>query len=155
MQPTVMVIGAGAMGSAVGRRLAEQGCKVLSPLAGRSEASLARAKAAGLIAAERCAKPPKPNSCCRSFRPAKRSRPPQRFAPILAGAAKKPIYVDCNAISPPTMAKVADALAATGCDIRRCRHHRRPAARGLQGPDLLRLRVRAHPISPISAASTA
>jgi len=38
----------------------------------------------------------------------------ERFAPILAAANRKPVYVDCNAVSPPTMRGNAEVVAATG-----------------------------------------
>lgn len=39
----------------------------------------------------------------------------QRLAPVLTAANKKPIYVECNAVSPSTMQKIADVIAPTGC----------------------------------------
>src|SRR5205814_6621354 len=45
------VIAQGMMGSGVGRRLRETGAEVLTLLSGRSQASAARAKAAGMAAA--------------------------------------------------------------------------------------------------------
>jgi hypothetical protein len=39
----------------------------------------------------------------------------QRFAPILSASNAKPVYVDCNAINPATVARVAAAIAPTGC----------------------------------------
>ena len=39
----------------------------------------------------------------------------QRFAPVLAASNAKPVYVDCNAINPATVVKVAGAIAPTGC----------------------------------------
>ena len=46
MAPVVAVIAAGAMGAAVGKRLTDHGVTVLTSLAGRSEATAARAAAA-------------------------------------------------------------------------------------------------------------
>ena len=51
MNPTVAVVAQGAMGAGVGGRLAERGLHVITSLAGRSEASAMRAKAAGMVAA--------------------------------------------------------------------------------------------------------
>jgi 3-hydroxyisobutyrate dehydrogenase-like beta-hydroxyacid dehydrogenase len=39
----------------------------------------------------------------------------QRLAPALTRARKKPIYVDCNAISPATALKIGAVLEPTGC----------------------------------------
>ena len=49
MQPIVAVIAPGMMGSAVGGRLAQNGVEVRTSLDGRSAATIARAKAAGMI----------------------------------------------------------------------------------------------------------
>ncbi len=51
MTPVVAVIAPGAMGAAVGQRLADNGLKVLTSLDGRSAETAARAKAAGMAAA--------------------------------------------------------------------------------------------------------
>ena len=51
MTPTVAIIAPGNMGSAVGRRLTEHKVKVLTSLTGRSAASAARARTAGMQAA--------------------------------------------------------------------------------------------------------
>jgi L-threonate 2-dehydrogenase len=39
----------------------------------------------------------------------------ERLAPALARAAGKPIYVDCNAVSPETAERIAGVLAAAKC----------------------------------------
>ena len=46
MNPTVAVVAQGAMGAGVGGRLVERGLRVVTSLAGRSEASAKRAAAA-------------------------------------------------------------------------------------------------------------
>src|SRR5262245_45511629 len=51
MHPVVAVIAPGMMGSAVGKRLADNGLKVLTSLKGRSADTAARAKSAGMQAA--------------------------------------------------------------------------------------------------------
>ena len=49
--PVVAIIAPGAMGAGVGKRLTDRGATVLTSLAGRSAATVARAKAAGMAAA--------------------------------------------------------------------------------------------------------
>jgi 3-hydroxyisobutyrate dehydrogenase-like beta-hydroxyacid dehydrogenase len=39
----------------------------------------------------------------------------KRLAPVLTAANKKPVYVECNAVSPRTMLAIADVIGATGC----------------------------------------
>src|SRR5262245_15401992 len=51
MAPVVAVIAPGMMGAGVGKRLVDNGVKVLTSLTGRSAETVARAKAAGMQAA--------------------------------------------------------------------------------------------------------
>ncbi|HEY6833031.1 MAG TPA: DUF1932 domain-containing protein [Pseudolabrys sp.] len=114
MTPTVTVIAPGAMGSGVGRRLAENKVTVLTSLAGRSEASAARAKEAGMIAvgdAQLC----EADFLLSIVPPGDALALARRLAPILRAANKKTVYVDCNAVSPRTMSETADVIATTGC----------------------------------------
>lgn len=39
----------------------------------------------------------------------------ERFRPALTASNAKPVYVDCNAINPATVERVAAAIAPTGC----------------------------------------
>ncbi len=39
----------------------------------------------------------------------------QRLAATLTKAATKPVYIDCNAVSPETAGRIAAAIAPTGC----------------------------------------
>ena len=41
----------------------------------------------------------------------------QRFAPVLVASNAKPVYVDCNAVNPATVERVAAAIAPTGCSF--------------------------------------
>ena len=41
----------------------------------------------------------------------------RRFHGPLARAAKKPVFVECNAISPATMRQIAGALESSGCKL--------------------------------------
>ena len=38
----------------------------------------------------------------------------ERLTPALTAANKKPVYVECNAVSPPTMLRIAEVIARTG-----------------------------------------
>ena len=114
MSPIVAVIAPGAMGAAVGKRLVENGLTVLTSLAGRSEETRARAKAAGMSAA-------KDDDIARAdfilsiLPPGDALSLAQHFVPALTASNAKPIYVDCNAINPKTVERVAAAIAPTGC----------------------------------------
>ena len=113
MKPVVAVIAAGGMGAPVGARLAENGVRVVTSLAGRSPASVARAKAAGMegVSDAEIAQA----DFLLSIVPPKEALPlAQRLAPALRAANRKPVYVDCNAVNPQTAARVAEVIAETG-----------------------------------------
>ncbi|HVJ53780.1 MAG TPA: DUF1932 domain-containing protein [Aliidongia sp.] len=114
MKPIVAVIAPGNMGAGVGRRLGEHGLEVRTSLAGRSGATAARAEAAGMIAVndEAIAEA---EIILSIVPPADALGLAERLAPVLSRTKRKPIYIDCNAISPETAARVAAAVAPTGC----------------------------------------
>ena len=102
------------MGAGIGKRLASHGVRVLTSLAGRSEATAARASEAGMVAAsdEEIAAA---DFVLSILPPGDALALTQRFAPVLAASNAKPVYVDCNAINPATVEKVAAVIAPTGC----------------------------------------
>jgi len=112
--PTVAIIAPGNMGSGVGQRLTENKVTVLTSLAGRSEASAKRAHAAGMQAVDDRALA-EADLLLSIVPPGDALALAKRLKPILTAANKKPIYVECNAVSPPTMLKIADEIAGTGC----------------------------------------
>ena len=111
--PVIAVIAAGDMGSGVGARLAERGCRVLTSLAGRSPASRARAEAAGmsdasdthLAAADMILSIVPPGDALALA---------ERLAPAIKVAASRPLYVDCNAVAPQTVKTIAGPFAQAG-----------------------------------------
>jgi 3-hydroxyisobutyrate dehydrogenase-like beta-hydroxyacid dehydrogenase len=113
MQPIVAVIAPGMMGSGVGGRLAENGIEVRTSLAGRSEATVARAKAAGMVGVsdEQIAAS---DIILSILPPGDALGLAERLAPVLRAAAKKPIYVDCNALDPATVLRIARVVQETG-----------------------------------------
>ncbi|HEY6381788.1 MAG TPA: DUF1932 domain-containing protein [Pseudolabrys sp.] len=114
MTPTVSIVAPGSMGAGLGRRLNENGVTVLTSIAGRSEESVKRAREAGMQAAEDRALA-EADFLMSVIPPGEALALAQRLAPVLAAANRKPIYVECNAVSPATMLKIADVIAATGC----------------------------------------
>jgi putative dehydrogenase len=112
--PVVAVIAPGAMGAAVGKRLADNGLKVLTSLKGRGEETKARAKAAGMAAAsdEEIAAA---DFILSILPPGDALSLAEHFVPALTASNAKPVYVDCNAINPATVERVAAAIAPTGC----------------------------------------
>jgi 3-hydroxyisobutyrate dehydrogenase-like beta-hydroxyacid dehydrogenase len=113
MNPTVAVIAQGAMGAGVGGRLAERGLHVVTSLSGRSEASAKRARDAGMI-------PVSDQECAQadyflSILPPSEALPlAKKMAALIGPGNKKPIYVDCNAVSPPTKVEIGNVILKSG-----------------------------------------
>jgi 3-hydroxyisobutyrate dehydrogenase-like beta-hydroxyacid dehydrogenase len=114
MTPVVAVIAPGMMGAAVGKRLSDKGLKVLTSLKGRSQDTLARAKEAEILDAgdEEIAAS---DFILSILPPGDALSLAQRFAPALKASNSKPVYVDCNAINPVTVNRVAAAISPTDC----------------------------------------
>ncbi len=114
MTPTVAIIAPGNMGAAVGKRLTENKVTVLTSLAGRSEDSAKRAREAGMQAASE-RELAEADFLLSIVPPGDALALAQRLSPALTAANKKPVYVDCNALSPPSVKRIAAVIAATGC----------------------------------------
>ena len=114
MSVVVAVIAPGAMGAAVGKRLVDHGARVLTSLKGRSSETQARAKAAGMAAAA-------DEDIARSdfilsiLPPGDALALAERFVTALTASNANPVYVDCNAINPKTVERVAAVIAPTEC----------------------------------------
>ena len=114
MTPSVAIIAPGSMGAGIGQRLTEHKVTVLTSLAGRTEASAKRAREAGMQPVEDRALA-EADFLLSIVPPGDAVALARRLAPVLTAANKKPAYVECNAVSPPTMQKIADVVAKTGC----------------------------------------
>lgn len=114
MPPTIAIIAPGAMGSGVGQRLAENKVTVVTSLAGRSEASAARAQKAGMVGVGD-AQLAEADFLLSIVPPGEALALARRLAPVLRASNKKTVYIDCNAVSPPTAQEIADVIATTGC----------------------------------------
>jgi putative dehydrogenase len=113
MAISVTIVAPGNMGAAIGRRLADNGVRVLTSVAGRSAASKRRAEAAGMQAVDDEALV-QPDLILSIVPPGDAIALAERMAPHLACAAAKPALVDCNAISPGTVARIAEIILPTG-----------------------------------------
>jgi 3-hydroxyisobutyrate dehydrogenase-like beta-hydroxyacid dehydrogenase len=114
--PVIAIIGAGEMGAAVGRRLRDRGARVLTPLVGRSAASIERVRDAGLeIVDQDDALIAGTDFVLSIVPPGVAAEVAARMAGPLARAAVKPLYAECNAVSPDTVKQIEKMLAGTGC----------------------------------------
>ena len=134
-KPVVAVIAPGAMGSAVGARLAEKGADVVTSVAGRSPASAERAAKArmrpvddaGIVAADIILSIVPPSDALGLA---------QRLAPQLRASTRKPLYVDCNAVSPQSVKRIGAVIAETGCAFADGGIIGGPPRAGYNGPNL-------------------
>lgn len=113
MKPIVAVIAPGMMGSVVANRLTDRGVEVRSLLAGRSAATQARAKAAAMADATEdgiaaC------DFILSIVPPGEALGLAERLAPAMRATGKKPVYVDCNAVAPSTVLRIARVVQETG-----------------------------------------
>jgi 3-hydroxyisobutyrate dehydrogenase-like beta-hydroxyacid dehydrogenase len=113
MNPTIAIVAQGAMGAGVGARLVARGLKVITSRAGRSDASAQRAKAAGMavVSDEACAQADFFLSICP---PSDALALAGKMAALIATNSKKPIYVDCNAVSPPSKVTIGNVIVKSG-----------------------------------------
>ena len=114
MKPIIAVIAPGSMGAAIGQRLVEHGAAVYTLLAGRSAATAARAAAAGMVGVDLPALA-EMDFILSIVPPGDALALAEHLAPVLSAAGSKPAYVDCNAVNPETVARIAQVIAPTGC----------------------------------------
>ncbi|MGY8678512.1 DUF1932 domain-containing protein [Bradyrhizobium sp. UFLA05-153] len=111
MSPTIAILAPGAMGSAVARRLSENGARVLTSLKGRSEQTAKRAAEAGMIAAEDadiagC------DIILSIVPPGEAVALAERLAAVIVRREKKPLVVDCNAVNVATVLGIEDIIGS-------------------------------------------
>lgn len=109
----VSLMAQGAMGAAVGARLVAGGLTVQTCLDGRSAASAKRAQAAGMVAVG-FAELAQADLVLSIVPPASALGFAEELAPHIAAVAAKPLFVDCNAVDPQTVQRIAAVIAPTG-----------------------------------------
>ena len=116
MADTIGIIAMGEMGSGVARRVHERGATVITQLTGRTAASAARAERGGAIpVATDDEFAAQADFILSIVPPGDAVALAQRLAPAIRRAGRKAVYVDCNAVSPQTAARIGDALDGSGC----------------------------------------
>jgi L-threonate 2-dehydrogenase len=112
------VIAQGMMGAGVGRRLHESGAEVRTLLTGRSSKSAERARAAGMEpAADELTLLAGSDFFLSILPPGEAESLARNLAPALKALDHKPVYVDCNAVSPQTAISIGEIIAPTGADF--------------------------------------
>ncbi|KAG2128033.1 6-phosphogluconate dehydrogenase C-terminal domain-like protein [Suillus bovinus] len=119
--PRLAVVAAGAMGAAVAKRLTSFGCTVYTNLDGRSEATRKRAQDAGMIDLPLDELVLKSDWILSILPP----RDAVSFAGKIQGVAAKhgsslpspQTFVNCNAVNPETVKRIAALFAGTGIEF--------------------------------------
>jgi L-threonate 2-dehydrogenase len=111
--PIVSVIAPGMMGSAVARRLTSAGVPVRTTLTGRSAATAVRAQSAGMadVTDTQLAEA---DFILSIVPPGQALALAERLATAIRDTKRKPIYVDCNAVSPRTVLRIEQVVRESG-----------------------------------------
>jgi len=113
MSPLVAIVAPGNMGAAVARCLAGHSIEVITELEGRSAASAGRAAAAGMRAV-RLEELTTAELILSILPPAAALPFARRLASPLSAVSRKPVFVDCNAVSPQTARLIGATITASG-----------------------------------------
>jgi len=112
---TIAVLMPGDMGHAVGKALADAGYDVVTCLSGRSERTRALAEAGGLRDLDSLDAVATEASLVLSIlSPASAMGLARDMAAAMERSGARPVYVDCNAISPGTVRDIANVIEAVG-----------------------------------------
>lgn len=112
---TIAIIGTGDMGSAVGAAFVRRGYRVVTDSTGRSDHSRALAARAGIedlggleavVAAAEIVLSILPPASAIGFA--------RRVAAALEATSARPVFADCNAVAPASVAEIAKLLAPSG-----------------------------------------
>ncbi|HKM74269.1 MAG TPA: DUF1932 domain-containing protein [Stellaceae bacterium] len=134
---SIGIIAQGTMGSGVGRRLRESGAEVRTLLSGRSPASAERARAAGMVGtADERALLEGADFFLSILPPGEAEPLARRLAPTLAALDRKPVYLDCNAVSPQTAIRIGEIIAPTGAHFVDAGIIGGPPRPGYKGPSI-------------------
>ncbi len=111
---TVAVVAMGEMGSGIAARLIERGARVLTSIAGRSAASAERARAIGAEPVDDASLIGEAEILLSIVPPAAAAATAERFRPVIERADRPPMFIDCNAVAPQTLAALAAPFLAAG-----------------------------------------
>lgn len=111
---TIGVIGMGAMGSGVARRIVEGGGRVVTDVAGRTAATIARAEEAGAETVSAADLVEQSEIILSVIPPSSAPDVAASYFDLLGEASNKPIFIDFNAIAPQTLHAIAEPYLAAG-----------------------------------------
>ena len=110
-ETNVAIIGAGEMGAAVGRRLRECGARVVTSLRGRSAASIERIRRTGIeVIDDDSTLADDADFILSIVPPGVAVEAARRYRDIAQRSARKPFFVECNAIAPATTRRIEETF---------------------------------------------
>lgn len=113
MKPVVTLIAPGNMGGAMGKRLVENGLEVRTSIAGRSEATIERARSAGMKAAEGHDLVDV-DIVLSVVPPSQAVLLAEEMSELIKAMDKPPVYVDGNAVNPKTAEQICAVIEGVG-----------------------------------------
>jgi 3-hydroxyisobutyrate dehydrogenase-like beta-hydroxyacid dehydrogenase len=109
------ILGTGDMGSAVARCLVAEGLEVATALEGRSMRSKTLAGDAGMLDKGSLNELVEASDIILSIMPPAAARQfAERLCPLIAASGRDVLFVDCNAVSPATIAEIASVAESHG-----------------------------------------
>jgi 3-hydroxyisobutyrate dehydrogenase-like beta-hydroxyacid dehydrogenase len=131
---TIGVIGMGAMGAAIAARLVENGATVLTELAGRSEATVNRAKAAGVEITGDSDIAARSEIILSVIPPSSAGDVAGHYRQLITANGGKAMFIDINAIAPQTMQEIAEPYLSAGLPVADGSIIGGPPKKGTAGP---------------------
>lgn len=116
MKPVVAIVAAGQMGAGIARRLVEHDVQVLTLLNGRTAATQKRAAEAGMTPAS-IEELMEADLLLSILPPANALAFAEQTSFALKSARRKPVFADCNAVSPGTVRHIHAVISATGAEF--------------------------------------
>ncbi len=113
---SIAVVGMGAMGSAVAKALLASGAEIVTYLEGRSPGTRDRAAAAGIRDVDLAALVDA-DIVLSIVPPSQATDVADMIATAMRSSQSSPTFVDCNAVSPRTMFKVAEVFGGTNAMV--------------------------------------
>jgi len=115
---TIGILSPGDMGHSVGKEFKNNGFSIVTCLKGRSKLTKNYAKEAGFVCLKTYKNVLEESDVVLSILPPKNSITlASKIAKDLEKIKSKPVYVDCNAISPQNAKKINKIIVATGCSF--------------------------------------
>ena len=112
---TIVALAAtGEMGASIGRRIVQSGGRALACIDGRSQASIDRAKSAGVETGSFKNIIESSEVYLSIVPPGVAEQVADEFINIAATASRVPIFIDCNAVAPVTLQRIAARFHAAG-----------------------------------------